>query len=397
MRVVASPGRPSSVRRARNHPDRHQLGPHGILHSCPSESPSARQTGDALRVGRHRAESLHVEITAARRRARWPKLLRAPSRCTTTTPTWTPAAAEAGAAGGGGPSPTPHQHAATAGSDGAPGRAKPVSQRRLCAAAIRDLRGGTSRRGGPAWPGREIQRTLRVGTPGGIGGGLPSPEQVGSPTNPREVAVRIRAAVLEALGEPARGAGVELDDPKRARCWSGSRPPVLPPREHPRERRGPSGTTHGHRPRGRRGSSRRSARASQPQAGRHVLTMLSPQCRECIHNAPRTGTTLPGHRGSRARLPARRHQPLNRGDERIRHLMRCSVFAQATSHARDRKGPRSTMRALEVICTRWLRRGATTGTAAAGQRASRRAARRSTLDRAIFGMTVPVCEDTEQP
>jgi S-(hydroxymethyl)glutathione dehydrogenase / alcohol dehydrogenase len=100
------------------------------------------------------------------------------------------------------------------------------------------------------------------------------------------------------------------------------------------------------------------------EVGDHVVTLFSPQCRECIHcKSDRTNLCLAiREQQNLGHLPDGTTR-LHRGDERIRHFMGTSTFAEATvmpsiALARiDREAP------LDVVAT--LACGATTGIGAA--------------------------------
>jgi S-(hydroxymethyl)glutathione dehydrogenase/alcohol dehydrogenase len=99
-------------------------------------------------------------------------------------------------------------------------------------------------------------------------------------------------------------------------------------------------------------------------AGDHVVTLFSPQCRECVHcvsdktnlcMAIRTEQSL-GH------LPDGTTR-LHRGDERIRHFMGTSTFAEATVMPEIALAKVNPDAPLDVVCS--LACGATTGIGAA--------------------------------
>lgn len=99
-------------------------------------------------------------------------------------------------------------------------------------------------------------------------------------------------------------------------------------------------------------------------AGDHVVTLFSPQCRECVHcvsektnlcMAIRTEQNL-GH------LPDGTTR-LHRGDERIRHFMGTSTFAEATVMPEIALAKVNPDAPLDVVCS--LACGATTGIGAA--------------------------------
>jgi S-(hydroxymethyl)glutathione dehydrogenase/alcohol dehydrogenase len=98
--------------------------------------------------------------------------------------------------------------------------------------------------------------------------------------------------------------------------------------------------------------------------GDHVITLFSPQCRECIHcRSEKTNLCLAIRDQQNAGYLPDGTTRLHRGGERIRHFMGTSTFAEATvmpeiALARiDREAP------LDVVCS--LACGATTGIGAA--------------------------------
>src|ERR671913_584304 len=98
--------------------------------------------------------------------------------------------------------------------------------------------------------------------------------------------------------------------------------------------------------------------------GDHVITLFSPQCRECIHCvSDKTNLCLAiRDQQNKGYLPDGSTR-LHRGDEELRHFMGTSTFAEATVMPEialakvDREAP------LDVVCT--LACGATTGIGAA--------------------------------
>jgi S-(hydroxymethyl)glutathione dehydrogenase/alcohol dehydrogenase len=98
--------------------------------------------------------------------------------------------------------------------------------------------------------------------------------------------------------------------------------------------------------------------------GDHVITLFSPQCRECLHcRSEKTNLCLAIREQQNAGYLPDGTTRLHRDGERIRHFMGTSTFAEATvmpeiALARiDREAP------LDVVCT--LACGATTGIGAA--------------------------------
>ena len=65
--------------------------------------------------------------------------------------------------------------------------------------------------------------------------------------------------------------------------------------------------------------------------GDHVVTLFSPQCRECVHClSPRTNLCMAIRDRAEPRPPARRHGPPEQSGEPIRHFMGTSTFAEYT-------------------------------------------------------------------
>jgi S-(hydroxymethyl)glutathione dehydrogenase/alcohol dehydrogenase len=100
------------------------------------------------------------------------------------------------------------------------------------------------------------------------------------------------------------------------------------------------------------------------EVGDHVVTLFSPQCRECLHcKSDKTNLCLAIREQQNLGYLPDGTTRLHRGDERIRHFMGTSTFAEATvmpsiALARiDREAP------LDVVAT--LACGATTGIGAA--------------------------------
>jgi S-(hydroxymethyl)glutathione dehydrogenase/alcohol dehydrogenase len=178
--------------------------------------------------------------------------------------------------------------------------------------------------------------------------------------------VRIRAAVLEAFGEPLVVQDVELDDPKAGEVLvrlegtgvchtdiytaSGADPSGYAP------------TVLGHE--GAGVVEAVGEGVTSLKKGDHVLTLFSPQCRECIHcRSDRTNLCLKiREQQNQGYLPDGTTR-LHRGDERIRHFMGTSVFAEATVMPEIALAKVDPAAPLDVICT--LACGATTGIGAA--------------------------------
>jgi S-(hydroxymethyl)glutathione dehydrogenase / alcohol dehydrogenase len=98
--------------------------------------------------------------------------------------------------------------------------------------------------------------------------------------------------------------------------------------------------------------------------GDHVVTLFSPQCRECIHCvSDKTNLCLairePQNKGFLPDGSTRLH----RGDQRVRHFMGTSAFAEATTMPEIALAKVDPEAPLDVICT--LACGATTGIGAA--------------------------------
>ena len=98
--------------------------------------------------------------------------------------------------------------------------------------------------------------------------------------------------------------------------------------------------------------------------GDHVLTLFSPQCRECIHcTSGKTNICLAiREQQNLGHLPDGTTR-LHRGDERIRHFMGTSTFAEATVMPEVALAKVPSEAPLDVLCT--LACGATTGIGAA--------------------------------
>jgi S-(hydroxymethyl)glutathione dehydrogenase/alcohol dehydrogenase len=98
--------------------------------------------------------------------------------------------------------------------------------------------------------------------------------------------------------------------------------------------------------------------------GDHVVTLFSPQCRECVHcRSEKTNICLAiRDEQNRGQLPDGTTR-LHRGEERIRHFMGTSTFAEATVMPEIALAKVSPEAPLDVVCT--LACGATTGIGAA--------------------------------
>src|SRR3954464_15344247 len=98
--------------------------------------------------------------------------------------------------------------------------------------------------------------------------------------------------------------------------------------------------------------------------GDHVVTLFSPQCRECLHcRSDKTNLCLAiREEQNLGHLPDGSTR-LHRGDERIRHFMGTSTFAEATVMPEIALAKVDPAAPLDVVCT--LACGATTGVGAA--------------------------------
>jgi S-(hydroxymethyl)glutathione dehydrogenase/alcohol dehydrogenase len=178
--------------------------------------------------------------------------------------------------------------------------------------------------------------------------------------------MRIRAAVLEEFAQPLAVQEVELDAPapgevvvRLAACGvchtdlytaSGADPSGYAP------------TVLGHEGAGIVEDVGEGVTSLAP--GDHVVTLFSPQCRECIHcRSDRTNLCLAiREKQNEGYLPDGTTR-LHRGDERIRHFMGTSTFAEATVMPEIALAKVDPDAPLDVICT--LACGATTGLGAA--------------------------------
>ena len=146
--------------------------------------------------------------------------------------------------------------------------------------------------------------------------------------------MKMRAAVLEEFGQPLAVQEVELAEPRAGEvlvrlvaCG------VCHTDLYTASGADPSGLrAGGARPRGRRRRRARSATDVTSLApGDHVVTLFSPQCRECVHCLdPRTNLCLAiREQQNKGFLPDGTTR-LSRDGERIRHFMGCSTFAEYT-------------------------------------------------------------------
>jgi S-(hydroxymethyl)glutathione dehydrogenase/alcohol dehydrogenase len=178
--------------------------------------------------------------------------------------------------------------------------------------------------------------------------------------------MRIRAAVLEEFGKPLAVQEVELADPgpgevlvRLAACGvchtdmytaSGADPSGYAP------------TVLGHE--GAGVVEAIGARVTSVRPGDHVVTLFSPQCRECIHcRSPRTNLCLAIREQQNLGFLPDGTTRLSRAGEPIRHFMGTSTFAEATVMPEIALAVVDPAASLESICT--LACGATTGIGAA--------------------------------
>src|SRR4051812_40793996 len=163
------------------------------------------------------------------------------------------------------------------------------------------------------------------------GGPHPAGRRLGSPASSEGAGLKTRAAVLEEFGEPLRVQEVELAEPgdgevlvRLVACGvchtdlysaSGADPSGYAP------------TVLGHE--GAGVVERTGPGVSSLVPGDHVVTLFSPQCRECVHcPAPRTTLCLAiREQQTLGPLPAGTTR-LSRDGEPIRHFMGCSTFAE---------------------------------------------------------------------
>ncbi len=178
--------------------------------------------------------------------------------------------------------------------------------------------------------------------------------------------MQIRAAVLEEFAQPLVVQDIELDGPgpgealvRLAACGvchtdlytaSGADPSGYAP------------TVLGHEGAGVVEEVGEGVTALAP--GDHVVTLFSPQCRECVHcRSDKTNICLAiRDEQNQGHLPDGTTR-LHRGDERIRHFMGTSTFAEAAVMPEIALAKVDPDAPLDVICT--LACGATTGLGAA--------------------------------
>src|ERR687895_2189151 len=98
--------------------------------------------------------------------------------------------------------------------------------------------------------------------------------------------------------------------------------------------------------------------------GDHVVTLFSPQCRECVHcHSPKTNLCLAIREQQNLGYLPDGSTRLGRNGERIRHFMGTSTFAEATVMPEIALAKVKPEAPLDVVCT--LACGATTGIGAA--------------------------------
>jgi S-(hydroxymethyl)glutathione dehydrogenase/alcohol dehydrogenase len=98
--------------------------------------------------------------------------------------------------------------------------------------------------------------------------------------------------------------------------------------------------------------------------GDHVVTLFSPQCRECVHCvSPKTNLCLAIREQQNLGYLPDGTTRLNRDGERLRHFMGTSTFAEATVMPEIALAKVNPEAPLDVVCT--LACGATTGIGAA--------------------------------
>jgi len=178
--------------------------------------------------------------------------------------------------------------------------------------------------------------------------------------------MQIRAAVLEEFGQPLVVGNVELDGPgpgevlvRLSACGvchtdlytaSGADPSGYAP------------TVLGHEGAGVVEAIGPGVRSLAP--GDHVITLFSPQCRECVHcRSDRTNLCLALREQQNLGYLPDGTTRLHRGEERIRHFMGTSTFAEATVLPEIALAKIDPQAPLDVVCT--LACGATTGIGAA--------------------------------
>jgi S-(hydroxymethyl)glutathione dehydrogenase/alcohol dehydrogenase len=178
--------------------------------------------------------------------------------------------------------------------------------------------------------------------------------------------MRIRAAVLEEFGQPLVVQEIELQEPgpgevlvRLAACGvchtdmytaSGADPSGYAP------------TVLGHE--GAGVVEALGPGVSDLAVGDHVVTLFSPQCRECLHcRSAKTNLCLAIREQQNLGFLPDGTTRLYRGEERLRHFMGTSTFAEATVMPAIALAKIDPQAPLDVVCT--LACGATTGIGAA--------------------------------
>src|SRR5438105_4797779 len=145
--------------------------------------------------------------------------------------------------------------------------------------------------------------------------------------------MRIRAAVLEEFGKPLHVQEIDLADPAKGEVLVKLRAcGVCYTDTYTGSAADPSGyapTVLGHEGAGVVEQVGEGVTSLAP--GDHVVTLFSPQCRECIHcKSPKTNLCMAiREQQNRGYLPDGTTR-LSRGSEPIRHFMGTSTFAEAT-------------------------------------------------------------------
>jgi S-(hydroxymethyl)glutathione dehydrogenase/alcohol dehydrogenase len=178
--------------------------------------------------------------------------------------------------------------------------------------------------------------------------------------------MKIRAAVLEEFGEPLVVQEVDLDGPgpgevlvRLAACGvchtdmytaSGADPSGYAP------------TVLGHE--GAGVVEEAGEGVTSLRRGDHVVTLFSPQCRECLHcRSDKTNLCLAIREPQNLGYLPDGTTRLHRGEERVRHFMGTSTFAEATVMPEVALAKIDAAAPLDAVCT--LACGATTGIGAA--------------------------------
>jgi S-(hydroxymethyl)glutathione dehydrogenase/alcohol dehydrogenase len=178
--------------------------------------------------------------------------------------------------------------------------------------------------------------------------------------------MEIRAAVLEEFGKPLVVQTVGLDGPKAGEVLVRVKAcGVCHTDMYTASGVDPSGyapTVLGHEGAGVVEAVGEGVTSLQP--GDHVLTLFSPQCRECLHcTSGKTNICLAIRDEQGIGYLPDHTTRLHRGEERIRHFMGTSTFAEATVMPEIALAKVPKEAPLDVLCT--LACGATTGIGAA--------------------------------